>query len=931
MAIHNLAMTAGTIAFLAVTAGEFTERPGVTPKAELLHNAIQAGDLQSLEALLDDGGDLSARNDEGMPLLHHALREGHKEIARLLLRRGSDANQRDRWTFAPLNYAVMSPDWDLVELLLAKGADANYCPDGIYPPIYYAVWHENLHGVELLVANGARFDTAVRGGLRVVHVAASQGSRPIVNFFLGQGVHIPALHRSACTGNLRSLKALLDEGVGVDEKDAAGWTALYWAVSMGQVEVAELLLDRGAQVDTRAVDERTPLHQAASAGNSRLVEVLLAMGADVNAEDKRGNTPLHEAAFTEHPQVAALLLTKGAAVNARNAQQATPLHAAMMRGNVEATAVLLDDGADMTAQNSRSWTPLDRAVQGDHDEAVNLAVKRELESTNPPDPLHDVSISAVTAPEACIRGERVSFTIRVANQGTFRESFSVKVREQATGETVATRTITLGKRWHGKADDIPDLVFRPETTATNLLGNRVCLGGDVNGDGFRDVLLGGALSQDWRGQARVYFGGSTLDTQPAILFTGENPGDRLSDQSGAFGDLNQDGYDDLIIGAPFHPRFEGDGRVYVFYGGPDLDDVPDMVFEGPADEGSWFGLMVAASDIDADGHVDLLVGAQNHDHGGEYGRFQTREYGPLNGRGRVYLYWGGNPMGTKPGVIFEGEQRGDWFGRRIAAGEDVNADGYKDILIGARHAGGRENRGAAYLFLGSRKQSMDAKVDWIIRGEGQDHQMGSSVAMFDVDADGYDDVLVGARGAVGFHGRVYVYWGAKAFEGSPPGLILEAPTTSSMGGDTISCAHFNRDQYGDILVGAFGYPGSGYMFGRAYLFYGNARAAIDADLDYIFGGEDGNNDFFGCQLAAGDVNNDGFADALIGAEGARQDMGAAYLYFGPFHDSTEFTVDWDSAGASVGEHVFEVEIPSVPGEHKAQDNRRTFCIQVGTS
>ena len=235
---------------------------------------------------------------------------------------------------------------------------------------------------------------------------------------------------------------------------------------------------------------------------------------------------------------------------------------------------------------------------------------------------------------------------------------------------------------------------------------------------------------------------------------------------------------------------------------------------------------------------------------------------------------------------------------------------------------------SAYLYLGSSQDSMDSECDWTFRGEGKDFQMGSSVDIFDIDADGYDDVIIGSRGAAGYHGRVYIYWGAREFDGTSPGLILESPIVSSMGGDDISCGYFNDDKYGDVLAGAFGYPGTGYMYGRTYLFYGNTKEAMDTDYDYIFEGESGNDDFFGVQLSAGDLNNDGFADALIGAEGAHNDMGRAYLYYGPFHDTTNITFNWDTTNASIGKHTLKVEIPPVPGEQNSEDNVKTITIEV---
>lgn len=118
------------------------------------------------------------------------------------------------------------------------------------------------------------------------------------------------------------------------------------------------------------------------------------------------------------------------------------------------------------------------------------------------------------------------------------------------------------------------------------------------------------------------------------------------------------------------------------------------------------------------------------------------------------------------------------------------------------------------------------------------------------------------------------------------------------------------------------------MYGRAYLFYGNTKTAMDTDYDYIFAGESGKNDFFGVQLSAGDLNNDGYADALIGAEGAHNDMGRAYLHYGPFHDTTDITLKWDTTNASPGKHILRASIAPVAGEQSTQDNTKTITIEV---
>ena len=146
--------------------------------------------------------------------------------------------------------------------------------------------------------------------------------------------------------------------------------------------------------------------------------------------------------------------------------------------------------------------------------------------------------------------------------------------------------------------------------------------------------------------------------------------------------MNRDGFDDIILGAGGYNNY--DGRVYIYNGGPKVDTKADMVLEGEPEKNGMFGHAIASSDIDCDGYEDVVVGAQTYD----------------QGRGRVYLFWGGEQMDTVADILLEGEgyPGGKYvidygtrkvqglFGRQIVASGDVNGDGYKDILVGARHA-----------------------------------------------------------------------------------------------------------------------------------------------------------------------------------------------------------------------------------------------------
>jgi hypothetical protein len=99
------------------------------------------------------------------------------------------------------------------------------------------------------------------------------------------------IHEAAFVGNLNRVRALLNQGVPVNTRDAHGWTPLHWAAKRGQLNVVHELLRRGARVNSRSNYGRTPLHIAAIYGPSRVVHELLKAGANPEYKNVRGNTP----------------------------------------------------------------------------------------------------------------------------------------------------------------------------------------------------------------------------------------------------------------------------------------------------------------------------------------------------------------------------------------------------------------------------------------------------------------------------------------------------------------------------------------------------------------------------------------------------------------------------------------------------------------
>jgi len=294
-------------------------------------------------------------------------------------------------------------------------------------------------------------------------------------------------------------------------------------------------------------------------------------------------------------------------------------------------------------------------------------------------------------------------------------------------------------------DDIPDVIFTGETSY-NYFGISVAAAGDVNQDGFSDVIIGAegnAAGGFDAGRAYLYLGGLNMDNIADVIFTGAAGFDDFGHSVAAAGDVNHDGFSDVIVGAYLNDAGGNDaGRAYLYFGGASMDNVADVIFTGETVL-NRFGISIAAAgDVNHDGFADVLVGAST--------------------AGRAYLYFGGTRMDNIADVIFTGETGGSAFGISAAAAGDVNHDGFADVIVGDNwnNAGGY-NAGRAYLYFGGPR--MDNLADAVFTGAAGSDLFGISVAAAgDVNHDGFSDVIVGATGnsAVGYQmGRAYVYAG----------------------------------------------------------------------------------------------------------------------------------------------------------------------------
>jgi hypothetical protein len=441
----------------------------------------------------------------------------------------------------------------------------------------------------------------------------------------------------------------------------------------------------------------------------------------------------------------------------------------------------------------------------------------------------------------------------------------------------------------------------PEVTLTgaaagDVFGVSVSSAGDVNGDGYSDVIVG-AYANDAggtdAGRAYIYFGGVSMDDTPEVTLTGTAAGDLFGISVSNAGDVNGDGYSDVIVGAYTNDAGGTDaGRAYIYFGGVSIDNTPDVTLTGTA-AGDYFGYSVSsAGDVNGDGYSDVIVGAYYNDAGG-------------TDAGRAYFYCNSLTGSDIADEFFTGAAAGDYFGTSVASAGDVNGDGYTDVIVGANgnDAGGTD-AGRAYIFFG--RASMDNTPDVTLTGAAADDLFGNSVSSAgDVNGDGYADVIVGAyfNDAGGTNaGRAYIFFGGASMDNTPDVTLTGAAAYDWFGYSVSSAGDFNGDGYGDVIVGAYRNDESGTDAGRAYIYFGGVSIDNTPDVtlsDFVAG------DWFGCSVSsAGDVNGDGYGDVIVGAIHST-DAGRAYIYFGgaSMYDFPDVTFTGAAANDRFGESV----------------------------
>jgi hypothetical protein len=324
----------------------------------------------------------------------------------------------------------------------------------------------------------------------------------------------------------------------------------------------------------------------------------------------------------------------------------------------------------------------------------------------------------------------------------------------------------------------------PNLTLTGLptsFGLTVASAGDVDGDGFADVIVGGN-----NGDAFIYRGGvNGLETTPAT---------ELAASAGTVstaGDVNFDGYADVAVGS-------FGGGAWIYYGGPSGVSTTPATTLSVQGSGWNYRLSIAhAGDVNGDGYGDIILGAD-----------------AVN---QVLIYHGGpSGIGTTPSTTLPGSGYG--FGFSVAGGGDINGDGYADVIFTHEIV---DFTSAAFpgvhVYLGSASGVVPTENALLAptaqRISAKPH---CTTTALDADGDGYWDVAVGLPTL----NQVYLYRGGPSGVGTAPWGVLSNGSDYGFFGEALSGGDLDRDGYEDLFVGAYDAPqggsdgpGRGYLFG----------------------------------------------------------------------------------------------------------------------
>ena len=430
-------------------------------------------------------------------------------------------------------------------------------------------------------------------------------------------------------------------------------------------------------------------------------------------------------------------------------------------------------------------------------------------------------------------------------------------------------------------------ITNPAGNSSDALGRHLATG-DFNGDSYADVVFGSYTDDDngsASGSVFIVYGGTTISESTVGSVYGRSSFDYLGYGTDSAGDINNDGYDDVIVGA------YGEDAAYILYGSSTAwsssNEITDDSSRIAPDSAIYqFGYEVSsAGDFNDDGFGDFLV----------------IDYGAIRYTGTAYLFTGSisGLVGdisaeTSAHLQIDADDSGDYFGYTGTVGHgDFNGDGYTDIGFGEW---GNDDNGSAYgmgyVYYGPVSGSTDtASAATTINTSTATAAGGFGYGVAgigDFNDDGYDELAVSTYYEASYAGRTYIYFGSSSgWAASVDHDTAELIVTGVGANDVFSRPHklddLNGDGIDDFGIGGTSDDNAGTSSGSVAIMYGISGSTGGAypitSADALVTG-DSSYEYVGYDAAAADMTGDGYSDLIVGAYGVDSSAGAVHIFEG---------------------------------------------------
>ena len=503
---------------------------------------------------------------------------------------------------------------------------------------------------------------------------------------------------------------------------------------------------------------------------------------------------------------------------------------------------------------------------------------------------------------------------------------SVSQSRTSSGATSALSNAMLEPSWSAESDQ----------TGANM-GYSVASAGDMNRDGYVDILVGACnYSNDQleEGAAFLYLGSpSGYPTSPSWTAEGGQPYAHFGFSVSSAGDVNHDLWGDVIIGAPHYDNGQADeGCAFLYLGSPTgLPSSPSVIVE-INQAYAQFGYSVScAGKVDNQGAPyggedyfdDVIIGAPHF------------RVSPTEERGCAIVYYGSaSGLSLAIPVVLIGDQADSSFGYCVSSAGDVNNDLCDDVIVGAPYYDHDQiDEGRVFLYLGD-PLGLDTFTQWVCEINVSDAHFGASLSSAgDVNNDGCDDIIIGApcygNGQIQ-EGAAFLYLGSSSLPLTSPSWTAEG--NSAYGRFGMSLAHAgdtNRDGLVDVAIGA---PGYGTTNAGAIFLYNGSSSEPFLLQSWSTEGDQGYSQFGYSVSSAGDVDNNGYDDVIVGSpyhDNGEKDEGRACLFADlctpePIQFDLNLVAGWNLISVPLVNHTYRASTLGLsPGDQMVQFDAAT--------